>query len=131
MSGFITELRQRNVLRVGAAYLVVSWLILQFIDVVFPMLGLDEALGRPVLILLLLGSPVALILAWVFEMTPQGIKKEKDVDRSQPATEQTGRLLDRAIIVILMLTIGLLLFDKFVLQQPAPQQPVAEAPGLT
>ncbi len=130
MSGFITELRQRNVLRVGAAYLVVSWLILQFIDVVFPMLGLDEALGRPVLILLLLGLPVASILAWVFEMTPQGIKKEKDVDRSQPATEQTGRLLDRAIIVILMLTIGLLLFDKFVLQQPAPQQPVAEAPGL-
>jgi len=128
VSALIAELRRRNVLRVGAAYLVVSWLILQFIDVVFPMLGLDEALGRPVLALLLLGFPVALILAWIFELTPEGIKKDKDVDRSQPAAERARRLLDRAIVVILILTIGLLLVDKFVLQQQsAPQQSVVEA----
>ena len=128
MNALIAELRRRNVLRVGAAYLVVSWLILQLIDVVFPMLGLDEALGRPVLVLLLLGLPVALILAWIFELTPEGIKKDKDVDRSQPAAEKARRLLDRAIIVILILTSGLLLVDKFVLQQQsAPQQSVVEA----
>ena len=116
MSGFIEELRKRNVLRVGAAYLVVGWLVLQFVDVVFPMFGLDEALGRPILIIMIIGLPITLILAWVFELTPDGIKKEKDVDRSQSVTQQTGRMLDRSIIVILMLAIGLLLFDKFFLQ---------------
>lgn len=116
MTSFIAELKKRNVLRVGAAYLVVGWLILQFVDVVFPMFGLDEALGRPILILLLIGLPITLILAWVFELTPEGIKKEKDVDRSQSVTEQTGRMLDRSIIVVLVLAIGLLLFDKFALQ---------------
>ena len=103
-------------MRVGAAYIVVGWLVLQFVDVVFPMFGLDEALGRPILIVMLAGLPVALILAWVFEITPEGIKKEKDVDRSQSITHETGRTLDRSIIVILILAIGLLLFDKFILQ---------------
>ena len=83
MTGFVAELRKRNVLRVGAAYLLVGWLVLQFVDVVFPMFGLDEALGRPILIVMLIGLPITLILAWVFELTPEGIKKEKDVDRSQ------------------------------------------------
>ena len=64
MSGFIAELRRRNVLRVATAYLVASWLILQFVDVVFPILGLDEALGRPILAFLLAGLPIALILSW-------------------------------------------------------------------
>ena len=115
MTGFIEELRQRNVLRVGAAYLVVGWLVLQFVDVVFPMFGIDEALGRPILIVLLVGLPVALVFAWVFELTPEGLKKEKDVDHSKSVTRQTGRMLDRSIIVFLMLAIGLLLVDKFVL----------------
>ena len=114
-------------LRVGTAYLVVGWLILQFVDVVFPILGLDEALGRPILVVLLVGLPLALILAWVFELTPDGIKKEKDVDRTQPDTLRSGHLLDRSIIVILIFAVGLLLVDKFMLQQEtAPQQQLAE-----
>ncbi len=116
MSGFIAELRRRNVLRVGTAYLVVGWLILQFVDVVFPILGLDEALGRPILAFLLAGLPIALIMSWVFEFTPEGIKKEKDVDRSQSGAVRSGHMLDRIIIVILVFTVGLLLVDKFVLQ---------------
>jgi TolB-like protein/cytochrome c-type biogenesis protein CcmH/NrfG len=86
------------------------------------MFGLDEALGRPILIIMLIGLPVALILAWVFEITPDGIKKEKDVDRSQSITQKTGHILDRSIIVILMLAIGLLLFDKFILQPDSEDQ---------
>ena len=125
MTGFIAELRKRNVLRVGAAYVVVGWLVLQFVDVVFPMFGIDEALGRPILIIMLAGLPVALILAWVFELTPEGIKKEKDVDRSQSITSETGYKLDRIIIVILMLAIGLLLIDKFVLQPDSDTQTLA------
>lgn len=126
MTGFIEELRQRNVLRVGAAYLVVGWLVLQFVDVVFPMFGIDEALGRPILIVLLVGLPFALVFAWVFELTPEGLKKEKDVDRSKSVTRQTGRKLDRSIIVILMLAIGLLLVDKFVLQPDIEIQSLAD-----
>jgi len=127
VSGFIAELRRRNVLRVGTAYLVVGWLILQFVDVVFPILGLDEALGRPILAILLVGLPIALILAWVFELTPEGIKKEKDIDRSKSDTVRTGHMLDRTIIVILIFAVGLLLVDKFVLQQEVePQQQLAE-----
>ncbi len=99
MTGFVAELRKRNVLRVGAAYLVVGWLVLQFVDVVFPMFGLDEALGRPILMIMLVGLPVTLILSWVFELTPEGIKKESDVDRSESITTETGRMLDRSIIV--------------------------------
>ncbi len=126
MTGFIEELRQRNVLRVGAAYLVVGWLVLQFVDVVFPMFGIDEALGRPILIVLLVGLPVALVFAWVFELTPEGLKKEKDVDHSKSVTRQTGRMLDRSIIVFLMLAIGLLLVDKFVLQPDIEIQTLAD-----
>ena len=118
--GLYEELKRRNVLRVGAAYLVVGWLILQFIDVVFPILGVDEALGKPLLIILAIGLPVALAFAWSFELTPEGLKQEKHVDRSKSLTVRTGRMLDRIVIVILILAIGLLLVDKFVLRQPAP-----------
>ena len=103
-------------MRVGTAYMVIGWLILQFIDVVFPILSLDDELGRPILYLLLGGLPITLILAWVFELTPEGIKKEKDVDRSASVTENTGRFLDRSIIVVLIFAVGLLLTDKFFLQ---------------
>jgi TolB-like protein/tetratricopeptide (TPR) repeat protein len=130
VSDFIAELKRRNVLRIGAAYLVFGWLVLQFIDVVFPMFDIDEALGRPILALLIVGLPVAIILAWVFEITPDGIKKEKDVDRTQSVTDQTGRLLDRVVIVILIFAVGLLLYDKFYLQDPAETEIVAEGPLL-
>jgi len=76
---------------------------------------------------LLVGLPIALILAWVFELTPEGIKKEKDIDRSKSDTVRTGHVLDRTIIVILIFAVGLLLVDKFVLQQEVePQQQLAE-----
>ena len=118
---FFDELRKRNVLRVGAAYLVVSWLVLQFIDVVFPMLGIDESLGKPVLFLLLVGLPVALLLAWFLEITPDGVKHEKDLDRSTMTSRQGGRRMDRAIIVFLLAALGLLLFDRFIVESPSPE----------
>ncbi|MFQ5982373.1 MAG: tetratricopeptide repeat protein, partial [Woeseiaceae bacterium] len=124
------ELKRRNVLRVGAAYLVVGWLVLQFIDVVFPILGVDESLGRPLLIVLAIGLPVALALAWFFELTPEGLKQEKHVDRSTSVTVRTGRTLDRVIIVILVIAIGLLLVDKFVLQPPTTE-PIESAADRT
>jgi len=124
---FLEELRRRNVLRVGAAYLVVGWFALQSVDVVFPILGLDEALGRPILALLVIGLPVALLMAWFLELTPEGLKRERDVDRSVDLPNPAGRRLDRIVIVVLIAAIGLLLVERFVLQPSvAPQETTVE-----
>ena len=115
MQDFVGQLKERNVFRVGAAYLVASWLILQLIDVVFPFFELPDTMGKPILLLLIAGFPIALILAWVFELTPEGLMKEKDLDRSKLASSANAATLDKAIIVILVLAVFLLLIDKFII----------------
>ena len=95
------ELKRRNVVRVAVAYAVVSWLILQLTDVLMPLLALPEWVDRLVFLLLVIGFPLALIFAWAFELTPEGLKKEKDVDRAESITQNTGRKLDFAIIAVL------------------------------
>ena len=74
MSGFYVELKRRNVLRVGAAYLVFSWLVLQVVDLLGPILALPEWLPRVTLLLLAIGFVAALVLSWVYELTPEGIR---------------------------------------------------------
>lgn len=106
------ELKRRNVFRVGIAYLVLSWLLLQVIDVVGPILRLPETVARYVLFFLAIGFLPALIFAWVFELTPQGVKRESEVLRSGSITARTGHKLDRAIIVALALAVAFLLFDR-------------------
>jgi hypothetical protein len=105
------ELKRRNVFRVGIAYLVASWLLLQMIDVIGPILRMPEELARYLLFLLVVGFIPVLVLAWAFELTPEGVKLESEVDRSRSITPRTGRKLDRAIMVILALAVGFLLFD--------------------
>ena len=107
------ELKRRNVFRVGIAYLVVSWFLLQIMDIVIPILILPDWVARFIFLLLAVGFIPVLIAAWAFEMTPDGIKKEKDIDRSQSIVTQTGRKLDRAIIVVLVLALGYFAYDKF------------------
>jgi len=106
------ELKRRNVFRVGIAYLVVSWLLLQVIDVVGPILRLPETVAPYVLFFLAIGFLPALIFAWVFELTPQGVKRESEVLRSGSITARTGHKLDRAIIVALALAVTFLLVDR-------------------
>ena len=110
---FFEELKRRNVFRVGIAYGVASWLLLQLSDVLAPLLSLPPSAQRFVLFALLIGFIPALIFAWAFEMTPEGIKKEKDVDRSQSIAPQTGRKLDRTIIAVLALAVVFLLYRQF------------------
>ena len=117
---FFKELKRRNVVRVGIAYTVATWLLIQVTDTVFPRIGLSESAVTLVIALLLIGFIPALIFAWAFEMTPDGIKREKNVDRTQSITPTTGRKLDRMIIGILTVTVAYLLIDKLVLQDPAP-----------
>ena len=99
--------------RVGIAYVVGGWLLLQLTDVLSQLLDLPEVVGRVIVLLVAIGLPVALFFAWAFEMTPEGVKREKDVDRSQSITPQTGKKLNNTILVMMALAIAYLLYDKF------------------
>ena len=79
--GLLVELKRRKVFRVGIAYVVVAWVLLQIGDIVFDFLEIPNWAGKLLLVLLLLGLPVALVLAWAFELTPEGIRRETNVDR--------------------------------------------------
>jgi len=110
---FFEELKRRNVIRVAIAYAVGAWLLLQLTDVLVELLGLPDTAGKYVILLLVIGFPLALFFAWAFEMTPEGIKRETDVDRSESITDITGRKLDRSIIAVLALAVVFFIYDKF------------------
>jgi TolB-like protein len=112
------ELRRRNVFRVAAAYLVISWLLMQVADTLAPALHLPESVNSAVLFFLILGFPLALFFAWAFELTPEGLKREKDVEREHSITRLTGRKLDRFINICLAAALGYFAYDRFV--SPAP-----------
>ena len=126
-TSILGELKRRNVYRVGLAYVVFTWLGLQVIDTLGPILGLPEWTPRLVFTILAIGFPAVILFAWAYELTPEGIKREKDVDRSQSITGHTGQRLDRITIGVLLVAVGLLLVDKFFLADAtAPQTVVAE-----
>ena len=129
MREFLKEIQRRNVSKVALVYVIAGWLTMQVVDVMFPALKLPEWLTSAVAAFLIIGFPFALILAWAFEMTPEGIKREKDVDRDESITPKTGQKLNHAALIVLAIAVGFLLFDKFVLQpEPATHdEPVAAA----
>jgi len=110
---FLGELKRRNVVRVGFAYAVIAWVLAQIAEFAFENFGAPDWVLKSVVVLLLLGLPLALFFAWAFEMTPEGIKREKDVDRSESITSQTGRKLDFLIIGVLAIALAYFAFDKF------------------
>jgi peptidoglycan/LPS O-acetylase OafA/YrhL len=109
---FLNELRRRNVFRIALLYVVAGWVLLQIADVLFDPLGLPDWSFRMVLGLLLLGFPLALIFAWVFEMTPEGLKRERELDRSRSVAQQTGRKMNVLIVVLLVAAIAGLVLDR-------------------
>ena len=106
------ELKRRNVFRVGAAYVVVSWLLLQVVDVITPILELPEWAPKLILLIIAVGFIPAVLFAWAFELTPEGVKREKDVDRSTSGTRQTGQKLNRVIISVLILVILMMVVER-------------------
>ncbi|MDX1459735.1 MAG: hypothetical protein R3348_01645 [Xanthomonadales bacterium] len=120
---FFDELKRRNVFKVGVAYAVGGWLLLQLTEVLSELLSLPSTIGPIVVAIVAIGFPIAIFFAWAFELTPEGVKREKDVDRTQSITSQTGKKLNHAIIVMLTLAVAYLLFDKFALRdaQTGPQ----------
>ena len=123
--GFFQELKRRNVFRVAAVYGVVGWLLVEVASVIFPTFNAPEWVMQVFTSLMILGFPVALVFAWAFEITPEGIKLEKDVDRSQSITHVTGRKLDFTVIAILAAIIVWFPVDKFFLPG-YPLQPTAD-----
>jgi hypothetical protein len=111
VSSFFTELKRRSVFRVGIAYLVTAWLLIQVADIVFPRIGLPDSAVTLVIALLAIGFIPALILAWAYEMTPEGVRREAEVDRSEAAS-QPGRKLDFAIIALLIIALGYFVWES-------------------
>ena len=109
----IQELKRRNVIRVAIAYSVIAWVLAQVAEFAFENFGAPDWVLKSVVVILLLGLPIAIVFAWAFEMTPEGIKREKEVDRSQSITPQTGRKLDRVIIAVLAVALVWFAWDKF------------------
>src|ERR1700675_5105662 len=92
---FFGELKRRNVIRFAGLYLVGAWLLTQVASTVLPMFGAPDWLPRSIVILLVIGFVPALIFSWVFELTPQGLKRDEDVPADQSIAPQTGRRMDR------------------------------------
>ena len=111
----IKELNRRNVFRVGVAYVIVAWLLLQVADVILPTFRTPDWVMQAFTFLLMLGFPLALIFAWAFELTPEGLKLEKHVVRDESITHVIGRKLDFVIIATLVVALGYFGYDKFVL----------------
>ncbi len=110
---FFEELKRRNVFKVGIAYLALSWLLVEASSTMAPMMQLPEWAAPMVLYVLIIGFPVALFVAWAFELTPDGVKRTHEVDPSQSITTSTGRKLDFIIIGVLGLALSWFVFDKF------------------
>jgi len=121
------ELQRRNVFKVGAAYLVISWLVAQILQLIFDTFGTPAWVMKSVLVLMATGLPFALLFAWAFEMTPEGLKREHEIDRSQSISPQTGKKLNLIVILFMALALVYFSYDKFVLSARRDVALVAEA----
>ena len=117
---FVGELKRRNVIRVAILYFVSSWLLLQLTDVLSSILPVPEWTGSFVFMMLLIGLAPALIFSWVYEMTPEGLKREKDVDRTSSITPDTAKKINTVIAVLLVLAIAGMVADRLVPEKSAP-----------
>ena len=109
MSALLSELKRRSVFRVGAAYAVVSWLIIQVIDIVLPRLGFPDSTITLILIFLLVGFPIALVLAWIFQWSPEGVTRTEDDESASPPT---GRTLNFITVGALVAALGIIAYQN-------------------
>ena len=123
---FFAELRRRNVVRVGAAYVIIGWVLAQVAEFAFENFGAPPWVLKSVVVVLLLGLPLVLFFAWAFEITPEGIKREEDVDRSQSITSHTGRKLDFLIIACLVLVAALIIGRPYLPGADSPANIIAD-----
>ena len=111
--GLFAELKRRNVFKAGVAYLALGWIVTQVSSTVAPLLHLPDWIGAVVLWIGVLAFPFVIMFSWIYEITPEGLKRESEVDRSSSITHVTSRRLDHIIIGLLVVAIGLFVFDRF------------------
>jgi TolB-like protein/tetratricopeptide (TPR) repeat protein len=121
VGNLFSELKRRNVVRVGIAYIVLSWVALQVGDVLFEMFETPAWVGKTLAALLLLGFPFALVFAWAFEMTPEGVKRTAEVDSSESITHSTGKKLNLVIIGALVVALGYFIWERQGLVEPGAE----------
>src|SRR3954454_12750272 len=124
---FFSELKRRNVIRMAGLYLVGAWLVVQVAGTVLPMFGAPDWAPRTIVILLAIGFVPALVFTWIFELTPEGLKRDEDVKPEQSIAPQTARRMDRMIIAVLALALAYFAFDKFVLVPRVAAMPSGSA----
>jgi TolB-like protein len=127
----MNELKRRNVFKMAIAYVVASWLILQITDVLTSVLTLPDTAGKFVFLLVVIGFIPTLVFSWAYEVTPEGIKKESEVDRDESMTRETAARLNRITIGLLVAVTGLVVADRFLLEgaTEATQNVSAETSG--
>jgi TolB-like protein len=119
---FFEELKRRNVIKVAIAYAVASWLLLQLADVLIDLLNLSQEAGKYIVLLVAIGFIPIVIMAWAFEVTPEGIKRESDVDRSQSLAPQTGKKLNNVILAMFVLAAGYFFWESRIKLAPVTQE---------
>ena len=112
MGNFFDELKRRNVVRVGIAYLVVGWIVFQIGEVMFPTFGTPDWVFKTIILVIAVGFPFALIFAWAFELTPEGVKKTGDVNVAASVTATTGKKLNYIIIAALVIALGYFVWER-------------------
>ena len=122
--GLVSELRRRNVLRMAALYAVAAWLIMQVAEVLESLVGLPAWAGSTILIVLAVGFPIALAFSWFYELTPGGVRLEKDIDPAESITHVTGRRLDFIVIALLAAAVVVFAYDKWWIGPP-PEKSIA------
>jgi TolB-like protein len=135
---FWGELRRRNVIKVGVAYLVVAWLLIQVVATVMPLFNAPTWVAQSITFLLIVGFPMVLVIAWAFEITPEGIKRTHDVPREESITHATGQKLNYVLTGLLALAVVYLVIDNFsedsgrqAAEQLVPAATVGSAEGPT
>lgn len=124
--GLVSELKRRNVLRMAALYVVAAWLIMQVAEVVISLANLPDWSGPVVLVALAIGFPIALVFSWIYELTPEGLALEKEVEPGESITHVTGRRIDFLVISILAAAVIMFAIDKW--WQPSSDQSIAVLP---
>ena len=112
MTSLFSELKRRNVFRVGIAYIVIAWLIVQVLDVMLPTFGAPDWVQKVLILIVALGLPISLLFAWAYEMTPQGVMKTEDVNRSDSITSSTGQRLNYVVIAVLIMALGFFIWER-------------------
>ena len=110
------EMRRRNIFKVSLAYAIVSWLVVQVADVLLPVFNAPQWIMQVLVLVLILIFPIAVLLAWAYELTPSGFKPTADVDRTQSITIRTGQKLNHIVVFLLALAVGYMLIDNYLIE---------------